>query len=452
MYQRLKKLSYIADQMQQKGVRVDVPYIRNLEEQFTQRKDELFPSHREGKKVVFEGFNPRSGPQTLEYFAGQGISLKTTQKSDIRVVLERLARKVGARDIEELERIESIPKVTEDLLKLYQYKASGKGLKAWFDAKYIDKDDLVHPRWIMTATSTGRGASSNPNFMNIPVRGFGAKVRSAIIPREKGLKLLKCDASQMELRKCLHAAGVERKLGTDAFADLVTASGGQFEKAAKAYSMSARDIAKSVSHASDYGEGLQVVTELDLRKETIQREIKVGARLVLEDWEYAGGVVSFTGANLSERLFGDKSYDHRRAALQIQEIYFSTFPEIRPWQKGISQKIDARGCIQSATGRYLELYGSPEDNLKAALAFIGQGEGADFMLEKMTRYFDEMKELWLLFIHDEKVVEIPCEWGTAEIKKYTEILREESVWLPGFSCPFVIKVGPNWGQMEKLSI
>lgn len=450
LYEDLLKLSEIADLMQRRGVAVDQQFVAKLEKSFEAKKAELFPFQVVGGKTVYTQFNPKSGKQVLSYFSTRGIPLSSTEKSEVRAALDKELRKLSL-DIDEASSAK-LPDTVDNLYRLWQYKDAGKGLASWFAAKYVDKDSLSHPRWIVCGTSTGRMASSNPNYTNIPARGFGAQVRNAIVPREKGLVLLKADASQMELRKCLHAAGVERKLSKDAFTDLVVAAAGKFDKAAELYHGNARDMAKSTSHAGNYGEGLQVLFPKDLDRATIKKEIDVGARLLFRDWEYAGGLVSFTGANLAQRIFGDKSYESRKKALEIQEIYFEAFPEIRPWQKKVSHIIQDKKAIQSGTGRHLQLYGSPEDNLKIALAFIGQGEGADFMQEKIRRYYDELGVLWLLFVHDEAVFEVPAEWSTAKLRDYTAILMEESGNLPGFSCPFKFKLGPSWGEAKGIEL
>jgi len=49
---------------------------------------------------------------------------------------------------------------------------------------------------------------------------------------------------------------------------------------------SARDAAKSVTHATDYGEGLQLIEQGALRSPRIKREVEVGARVVYPDWRF----------------------------------------------------------------------------------------------------------------------------------------------------------------------
>lgn len=71
------------------------------------------------------------------------------------------------------------------------------------------KTGRVHTSYSLTATNTGRFASTNPNLQNIPVRTEeGRKIRSAFLAAP-GYKLLSLDYSQIELRLLAHMAKVE---------------------------------------------------------------------------------------------------------------------------------------------------------------------------------------------------------------------------------------------------
>jgi len=59
---------------------------------------------------------------------------------------------------------------------------------------------IIHPRFIQVGTVTGRFASKDPNYQNLPRKGG---VRKAFIARE-GYKIVKADYSQAELRLMAH--------------------------------------------------------------------------------------------------------------------------------------------------------------------------------------------------------------------------------------------------------
>lgn len=476
LYEDLKKLSIYCGDMQRRGVAIDREWVERLEKGIVEKKAELFPSEmklatprsKKEKKVWNTPFNPNSPKDIIKWFAENGLPLEAkkgspTGKDTIRKTLELalkkfripydIDRKSGILEVVEAEA--DIPEAVDYLLRLDRYKRAGKGLKSWFDDEYFGADGYIHPRFIVTGTATGRLASSGPNFQNIPKRGFGSLVRAAIVPREKGLQLLKSDKLQLEFRIVLFYAGETPPKG-DPFSKIVNENLGILDDAAKNMSGKPRDVAKSIVHAGDYLEGLAVVGDMDLAKERIQKEISLGARLVFdgkngrEKWEYRGGYVSFTGANLAERIFGDKSLANRTRALQIQEAYFRTHPGVRRWQQEVSREVERTRAIRSYTGRSLQLYGTPEDDLKLACAFLGQGGGADEVQEAMLRY-QAIGHTALLQVHDELVFEAPADWTDSEIKKFFSIFSAPSERFDGREFPVDIQKGMNWcaaGEMN----
>jgi hypothetical protein len=201
-------------------------------------------------------------------------------------------------------------------------------------------------------------------------------------------------------------------------------------------------MTKGISHGADYGEGVKVLYARDLENSRTKKLIDCGALVVYPDWEYCGGIVGFTGVNLAERLFKSATYENRRRGLEIQEAYFSRFPQIRKWQQRVSQDAE-RGYVRSASGRYLTLYGTPEEKLKMALAFYGQGGGADDVQDGMVRYF-HAGYTPILQVHDELVFEFPVETPNEHILDFFRLFSAPSKLIPGFQCPVEVKVGLNY--------
>jgi DNA polymerase I-like protein with 3'-5' exonuclease and polymerase domains len=465
LYTDLKRLTRYCSDMSAKGIKINRDLVAQLETKVASSKSDLFPSEmrlrtercKKESQHWLTPFNPNSPKQKCEYFKEFGISLVDRQgkpsanKETVRKALERELRRLKVHHtvdkssgmLEISEGAREYPQYVEYLYCLDQFMRAGKGLKSWFDEKYFDKKDIVHPRFIVTGTSTGRLASSSPNFQNVGKRGWASMVRAAIVPRSDKLQLVRADKGQLELRIVLFYAGAENP-AKDAFTWLTTKANGAFDRAASKFSMKPRDIAKSVAHAGNYLEGLVWLSDQDLRTTTKQREIKAGALLVFEDWVYRGGCVGVTGANLAERLFGDRSYEHRKDALAIQEIYFNAFPSIRNWHRKVSQEIDSTHMIHSHTGRALRLYGSPTEDLKLACAFLGQGGGADEVQEAMLRY-QELDQTALIQVHDELVFEVPKEWDKDKIVSWFEPFCQPSKRFGNWIFPIDISVGDNWG-------
>ncbi len=480
VYEEHKKLAVICELMQERGVTVDMAYIDSLEQQFQQHKQGIFPHEiRDGKRMFGTWdeetqefapapFNPNSPAQIIAYFAGQfaqhpklkGIRFEAAQKKDIVTTLKRLCDKLGVdyteqRDLITLQLQDDTPKIVQEFYGVYQWKFAGKGLTGWFAEKYLSKQDriyehgkliraMIHPRFIPVSTSTTRLASSNPNFQNIPIRGWASAVRQAIIPRDAGDDILKADKKQLELRMCLYASGAPMPVG-DAFTWLA-------EKAEvfKRYPKP-RDVAKSVSHAFDYLEGLSLRWPQDLKTDRSRKEIETGALVVHRDWTYRGQIVCFTGSNLAKRLYGDASFDNRRKALEVQETYSKEFPQLRAWQRKMTQEIEDQGYIRASDGAFIYLDGgTPEEHLKLGAAFIGQGQSARHMHDIMIRYWEEQGEVWTLQVHDEAVVEKSKGWTDQQFRDWTQVMEEETWRFPGFKCPVDVKRGPNWGQTKSI--
>lgn len=111
---------------------------------------------------------------------------------------------------------------------------------------------------------------------------------------------------------------------------------------------SARDAAKTIQHGGNILEGLQLKTVEELRTARLKKEVETGARIVFPEWTFLKKVVTFTGANLAERCFGNKSWESRAKALAIAGKYFGRFPGVRDFQKRVSKQCETESEIGRA--------------------------------------------------------------------------------------------------------
>lgn len=479
LYTRLKDVSVYCEKMQAHGVKIDTALVATMEKQIKDKKFGLFPfeiRQKIGKKgqvlksveKVFTGpFNPASPKAVIEYFGSNGIDLRdrfgkaSKDKTTVRKALEKSLKKLGILysvdnksgelTLVDLDDEYVLPEVIDNLYKVDQVSRAGKGLKSWFDARYVDDNNFVHARFNPLGTLTGRLSSSGPNFQNIPARGFGALVRRVVIPRYPDRCIIKADYSSLEFRVCLWYAGYAGVITSTVFEELAEASQGLFQSAASRGAMTSRDVAKSVVHATNYLEGIQLKPGRELETDKTKKAIDVGALYACDGnngrplWEFRGKIVCFTGGNLSERLFGDRSYENRAKALKIQEIYHNVYPMIRQWHMKVSAEIENSSYSRTASGRYLELNASDEDELKSAIATRGQGGGADYMQEAMLN-LDALGEIASMNIHDELTFDDkPMSWSDKQCWEFMwEPMTRPSKILTGFVCPVVVKRGLNW--------
>lgn len=473
-YEFRAQLTEYCYKMQGKGVRVDLDVIAALEETIQTKKSALFPAklvwegkpYKDGKprilkkprKVWEAPFNPNSPKAVTQWFREQGIELKARGGKDsmgkevLRKALDKHLRGYGLELRPDTGDVEgdydgALSEPLDYLLKLYQKTVAGKGLKSWFDTTYILNNE-VHPRFNSCGTSMSRLSSSKPNFQNVPKRGFGTEVRRAVVARP-GYKFVNADFSSGEVFVCLWFARSD-KTGEGLFEWLVEQGNGIFEEAGKAKSESGRQVAKSVSHAANYGEGLTLLTAQELSQSNRILERKAKALLVFDGqeqplWDFRGRYVCFTGANLAERLFGDRTRTNRARALELQEFYFNRLPELRDiYQRETLKQVETSHEVRLPSGHRLPLYGrSPEDDVKMALACKGQGGLAIYAQEGMIN-FGLSGDIMNFQVHDEYNFEVPEAMSNKEIMNKMRVMVAKSKILPGFTCPCKVAVGANW--------
>lgn len=472
-------------QMQQKGVAVDLSVVEGIEELLKTKKTALFPVQLEweGKlrkngtrpklkkprKVFLGPFNPSSPKAVTEWFTANGINLRDRMgkpsmgKQIVLKAVDKYLRPYGLkfnlRDAvpEGPAAYEMVlPEPVDLLVKLAQKSCLFKGTAPWFDNKYIE-NNRIHARFNSCGTSMTRLSSSKPNLTNVVRSGFGAETRKAI-KAEPGCVVVKADYKSLELHVTLWWSR-SSKSGEGIFEHIVEGSDGQFELAAAQRALKPRDIAKSGLYGSQYGEGMVLLTPKELSSSTRYAERKAGALVVFDgvdnpEWTFRGRVVCFTGANLAERIFGDRTRENRAKALKLQELIFSRVPEIREvFHRETMLEIENSGEVRLPSGHRLPLYGrDPVDDVKQALACKGQGGGAIYVQEKML-LFGSMGRVANIVVHDEVVMcDIPELWSNEQIGDYMRPLVGLSDMLPGFHCPIEVKKGPNWGSTEPVAV
>ena len=432
---------------------------------------ELVTKTHKPKKVWVGPFNPNSSTAVVSWFNDHGIHLFDrggNPSMGKEVVIKALTKQLKAYDLEfdpkealllgREDDDDPLPEHVDMLLRLAQKQNAGKGLKSWFDAQYVSHDGnvaMVHPRFNPCGSSMSRLSSSKPNFQNVPKAGFGAEVRKACIALP-GCKVVKADLSQLEFRVCLWHAGVDPNAADGAFEMIVDASDGKLQHWADIAGRKPRDGAKSLVHAGDYMEGVSVRSKRDLEDARAIADRKAGALWVFDGtdlpmWMFRGRYVCFTGSNVAERFFGDRTRESRRKALALQASYMKVFPQIRDFQMEVSKKIEAKPAILSLpTGHFLRLYNrSDEDDLKQACALMGQGGGAIYAQEGMSQFRALARQAGLQ-VHDELVFfDIPQDWSDDKCAEFMMPMVQMSRWMKGFSCPAKVAIGPSWGETKE---
>ena len=476
LYPMHRELAYVLADMSRVGVMTDVPYADSLRAQFTEDKSRL------EDEINSRGFNPNSNPQVLAHFKKRGITLDDNTEETIR------------------EAVDDNPQ-DEDLGLLLEYKELGDGIDRWFAPRkrnpksgewegYVYPDGRIHPH-LGFYTSSARLMCSNPNLQNVAKRridrrhcqcghgreahvalgpcgacndlalckGFlgesvGKKVRRCIIAPE-GYYIIRADYKNAENRNFLYLAGITNIPDEDFHTWMANNIGIDDNHPFSVKMGGRREAAKSVTHGTDYLEGLSLKFPHELKGKKVKQEIEAGARLVFEDWTFNGKVVTFTGINLARRAFGSASLENRRLALDIVKKYFDRFEPIRDLQRRISKQVEEERIVRPPHGYALLSYGYDEDRMKQATAVWGSQPVAHISkvaLLDIHRRFRAGRPLYgVLQIHDEIVAYVPNSVEPTQAASWIrESMEVETPEMPGFIIPAEPSFGPDWKNQKKL--
>ena len=489
LYGMHRALAMVLAKMREFGVRTDVPYVAQLRAEHESEKEEAareLPFNPDSRQQVLAYFNDK-GARRLEAANGKLLTLEDNQEETIRALIEALGGEEEAPD---------------ELIDLLDYKELGNGPDRWFQPYYrdektgymrgfVDEFGYIHPH-LGYYTSSARLMCSSPNLQNVAKRrrsrkmcvcghaklghiahegklicaehavcgckGFsgefvGKKIRRAIIAPE-GEYIVRADYSNAENRNFLYLAGYEQP--TYDLHDWMVKNIGLKEEDEFSIKLgSARDASKSVTHAGDYMEGLQLKLPYELRTKKIRAEIDAGARLVFPDWTFRGKVVTITGINLARRAFGKASIENRAAANRIVHRYIDeTFPKIRDLQRRITKQIEAEGMVRPPHGYALVSYGEDADRIKQGLAVWGSQPIAHFtklaLLKSQAQFEKDGLQRPVLQVHDELLTytknEVEPNAAMALLKSH---MMFETPEMPGFIVPAEGSYGPNWRDQTK---
>lgn len=469
LYPLHRDLAYVLGEMTRYGVQTDEPYIQKMQGDFEQAKkriEEQLP------------FNPKSNKMAVAYFAKKEIILKDWTEKTIREVVEE--------------------NDDEELALCLDYKELGNGTDRWFakvgkDSSgdwvgYMDEQGKIHPRLGMF-TSTGRLQCTSPNLQNVSKRradrhvcecgerklehpgighdfkgaSLGKMVRRAIIA-SPGHYLLKADYSNAENRVFLFLGGHYIPNEIDLHLRVSDIAGLTPEMEFSISLGGPREAAKSIQHAGNYLEGLQLKYPRELSAGRVPAEIKAGARLVFPDWTFNGKVVTFTGANLARRAFGDASWVNRAKALDVASKYFGGFPGARDLQKRIGKQIEVEKMVTAPHGYTLLSFGDDEERMKTAAAMWGSCPVAHFTklaLVDLWKKFQAGRPLRpVLQVHDEIICEVPLHIDPNVAAAWLRASMEiETPEIPGLILPIgnpskgeLASYGANWTDTKAIKV
>jgi DNA polymerase-1 len=400
-------LAAVLSDMETEGVAIDVPYLKDMQ-------DELG-----GQLTALEA--------EVEEVAGQKFNLNAPQQL-AKVLFEDLRLPVGKRtktgystDADTLEALRDRHPIIGMIL---EHRQLSKLKSTYVDALPQLVDPLsgrVHTSFGQASTATGRLASSNPNLMNIPIRTeLGQRIRRAFKAGRPDHVMVSADYSQIELRIAAHLSGDPMLLSAFAAGqDIHTATASAvFKVAFDAVTPDQRRLAKVANFGSIYGQG-----------------------------EY--------GLSQQLGITGD-------VAREFLGQYWSTYSRLREYLDAVRVKAREEGFVVSATGRRRAIpdLRSPNFQLRGAaermaINFPMQSLAADIIKIAMVRLHreieaDQIEGRMLLQVHDELLFEVP----RAELDQFAEKVPRlmTGAYELETGIEVEMKVGPNWADMKKLAV
>jgi DNA polymerase-1 len=403
----------IVEKMSQHGIKLDVPYLKDFSESITK---ELKKIESEIVELAGEDFNVNS-PKQLSHILFVVLNLSTKG-------LKKRKDGLYSTDIDTLSKLANDhPIINKMLVYREKEKLRSTYIDAWLGL--VDKNDSIHPTFILTGAATGRFASTNPGVQNIPIGGnYGTEIRRGFVARS-GYTLMAFDYSQIELR-------IAALLSQDEYL-------------------------------------LKVFTDgRDIHNEVASRVFGVSSSEVTKDMRRRAKVINFgilygMGSTALAKEIGIT----RTEAKDMIDKYFSQFPKIAQYMDKVITDAKRLGYTETLFGRRRQIPG-----LKSNAPFIRamaermatnapiQGTAtADIIRIAMVNIEKSLKENKLddkifpiLQIHDELVFEVQDEYIDQAKVLIKEIMEQgiDKKFLGNLKpVPIIAEchIGKNWGDM-----
>ena len=392
--------------MESYGVRIDVSVLKDFTRSLKDRMSEC------EKRIREIADNPN-----LNVASPKQLGELLFEKLQIDPKMKRTGKGSWPTDEETLSALSDKNPVVEDIL---EYRGTRKLLSTYIEPLpgYISpKDGRVHTTFNQALTATGRLSSSSPNLQNIPIRTEdGQQIRKAFVAPQ-GSVVMSADYSQIELRVMAHCCGDEHMI--KAFKD-------------------GEDIHKTMA-AKIFGKSLEDVTPEERRKAKTAN---------------FGIMYGISAFGLAQRL-----KISRTEASKLITDYYASFPSIRQFLDKVLDDARKNGYVQTLFGRrrYVPDVNSRNANVRSiaernAINAPIQGTAADIIKLAMIGVQDELEKRNLhshlvLQIHDELVLEVPCD----EIDIVKKMLIERMEGVMQLSVPLTVECnyGKDWLEAHR---
>ncbi|MBH87883.1 MAG: DNA polymerase I [Pelagibacterales bacterium] len=407
LYETIERpLPKVIANMERNGVGIDPIYLKNLSNKFLIK---MRPIQENIFKLAGEEFNI-SSPKQLGEILYNKLGLKGGKKgksglySTSAAVLEKLSQE--GNNICEL---------------ILNWRALQK-LKSTYSDALVEQINpstkRVHTHFQMTGAMTGRFSSSNPNLQNIPIKSEdGRAIRRAFIA-QKGMKIIACDYSQIELRLLAEVADIEPLI--------------------KAFK-----------------------NNIDIHTLTASQVFMVNTDKVTSDMRRNAKTINF-GIIYGQSAFGlaKQLNISRTEAREYIELYFKQYPGIKKYMESTQDFARKNGFVETIYGRRCYIPGINDKNPmirsgaeRQAINAPLQGAAADIIKRAMKNFPEilinkNINAKLILQVHDELIFE--C--SESDVNDLISLVKTKMINAPkpGFKMKVPLEVeigiGDNWDE------
>lgn len=404
-------LTPVIKKMQDRGVKIDVGYLKKLSDEYHTELDSL---QKKIWEFAGEEFNINSPKQLGEILFGK-ILLQTKGKKTA----------TGNRSTKESE-LEKVRDAHPIVPLLLDYRELQKLLSTYIDSipeKVSTDDGRLHAKFIQTGAVTGRFSSQDPNLQNIPIKSeLGKRIRNAFVA-EKGFKLMAFDYSQVELRIAAFLSGEQKlidifKSGGDVHTGVASFV---FKVPPEKVDAEMRRRAKVINFGILYGMG---VNALKTNLGTDKAEAQKFHEEYFTNFQVLANFLEKTKAEAAKNGYTETFFGRRR--------YFPGIISKLPFIRAASERMAINAPIQ----------GTSADLIKLAMIRVNEL----FEREKLAA-----DATLILTVHDELVFEIRESEVEKMRPKIIDIMQNILSPKEISGVPLVVSsaVGKNWGEMEK---
>jgi DNA polymerase-1 len=398
VYERIdRSMPKVVAQMEEVGVRLNTDYLSSLSSEFTEKLKAL-----ESKIFVTAGVEFNIGsPKQMGEILFEKLKIPGGKKT-----------KAGAYTTS-AKVLETLSDAGYDIAGLIlDWRGYAKLISTYTDALPRSVNPIsqrVHSNFLLTATSTGRFSSTEPNLQNIPIRTEeGQKIRSAFVA-SPGNKIISADYSQIELRLLAHYADI-----------------------------------KTLKDAFKQGYDIHAITASQMFSVPID---KVDSAMRRQAKTINFGIIyGISAFGLAKRL----DIPRERAKQYIDE-YFKQYPGIKAYMDKTIEFARKHGYVLSVFGRKCIINGINDGNFtlrsfaeRAAINAPLQSSAADIIKKAMASLPIEVRKYMILQIHDELLFDVP----EAEVDQVSKIVKQTMESVIDLSTKLKVEVsyGDTWAQ------